>query len=354
MLELREELIKAEGELKRLKQEWALHEAQRKRHDVRRLQKLQPLQTSAAPTHSQDATPQDDPNGSSAWLQQEMDRRKALLNGTRSSNRTVFSGSRHARTLSLLSPTTASSRPVVPRNMAVRSRSPTAPERPAHPLRLPTDEVLCSQVADTADMNIDLGLPRDVLVKTGKQIATDFRDGLWTFIEDLRQATVGDEGVNGTTTRTSSQLHQNTHQRSIRQQPSRGSLKSLARPQPPKQNSTTSSKRSQALSPSPRANFNDDAVLLDLGGSFWRETGLDEHKIEERPTTKKPSRRKSDTPKKQAHQMPDESLEGWDTWGSPEAEPKTVRTNSDTSVSDIRTSPSPNGTSPRTSMRFAS
>jgi hypothetical protein len=36
-----------------------------------------------------------------------------------------------------------------------------------------------------------------------KQIAQDFRQGLWTFVEDLRQATVGDEGISATSNRTS-------------------------------------------------------------------------------------------------------------------------------------------------------
>lgn len=354
VLELKEELHKAEGELKRLKQEWAMHEAQRKRHDSRRLQKLQPLHTSTVP-HNRN-TSSDDSNGSSAWLQQEMERRKALMNGTKTSNRTVFSGSRHARTLSLLSPTITSPKsiPITSRDGDVshHPKSPAMSDRPAHPRRLPTDEVLTNEVAATVDMNIDLGLPRDVLVKTGKQMATDFRDGLWTFIEDLRQATVGDEGINGTTTRTSSHLHHAHDQKSLRQQPSRGSLKNLARPQPLKRASTTGSKRNNTPSLA-RPNMNDDAVLLDLGGSFWRENGLEESKIEERPVVKKPSKRKSITP---LHTRPvdkdSDSLDGWDTWGSPVAEPTTVRSNSDTSVSEIPTNSSHGGTSPRTSVRL--
>jgi len=349
VLELKEELHKAEGELKRLKQEWALHEAQRKRHDARRLQKLQPLHMASVPFRK---PLEDDPDGSSAWMQQEMERRKALLNGAKPSNRTVFSGSRHARTLSLLSPTAASSsgKAATPRDTRIRSRSPTVPERPSHVVRLPTDEILSTEVAQTADSNIDLGLPRDVLMKTGKQMANDFRDGLWTFIEDLRQATVGEEGVNGTTTRTQSQSHPHAEQRSLRQQPSRGSLKAPVRPQSLKRSSTTGSSRTRGPSAVKRADGPDNAALLDLGGSFWQENGFDAAKIPERPLTKKVSKRKLDSPRKSQHATKD-SFDGWDNWDSPERESKTITCNSDTSTSDVRTSPSPDGTSPRTSSR---
>lgn len=37
------------------------------------------------------------------------------------------------------------------------------------------------------------GQPRDAIVETGKQLVGDLREGLWTFFEDLRQATVGED-----------------------------------------------------------------------------------------------------------------------------------------------------------------
>lgn len=367
VLELKEELLKAEEELKKLKQGWAMHEAQRKRHDAKRLQRLQPLSATAPALRLH----QDDWDGSSAWMQQEMERRKALLSGTKTSNRTVFSGSRHARTLSLLSPSSLSAGrfpPANPNTPIARSRSPTAPSRPTYPVRTPTDEVLTREVAGTADSNIDLGLPHDVLLKTGRQMASDFREGLWTFIEDLRQATVGDEAVNGTTTRIQAQqFHPATGERSLRQQPSRASLKpSSARPQPLKRSSTTGTKRSSTRSPAPVRAL-DDGALLDLGGSFWQEHGLDEPpKIEQRPMVKKVSKKKSEAslrrqsqpqsaaaPTKTTTHATNDSLDGWDQWDSPEQplhEQKPARSNSDTSVSDMQTSPSPDGTSPRTSI----
>lgn len=346
VLELKEELNKAEGELKRLKHEWALHEAQRKRHDVRRLQQLKPLKSPTAAPSAQKL--EDDTDGSSAWMQQEMERRKALLSGSKTSNRTVFSGSRHARTLSLLSPVAPSAKFPQPRDVDVRtrSRSPTAPERPTLPTRIPTDDLLTRDIAETSDVNIDLGIPRDVLMKTGKQMATDFRDGLWTFIEDLRQATVGDEGVNGTTTRTQGQMDQ----KSLRQHPSRGSLRQPTKPQSLKRSSTTNARRRPTPSPARSKATLDDSALLDLGATFWRENGVDEGKIEERPAAKKPSKKKSQILQR-GPPAPEENFESWETWDSPEPKPKPERSNSDTSVSDNQTSPSPNGTSPRTSVR---
>jgi hypothetical protein len=100
VLELKEELQRAETELKKLKKSWANHEVYKKKNDVRMLSKLEPVSTAPSTPVSHE-----DEDGSGAWLQQEMERRKALLSGTRTSSRTVFSGSRHTRTLSLLSPT---------------------------------------------------------------------------------------------------------------------------------------------------------------------------------------------------------------------------------------------------------
>lgn len=42
---------------------------------------------------------------------------------------------------------------------------------------------------------------KDVILNGGKKMASDLREGLWTFFEDMRQATVGEEGIHGTATR---------------------------------------------------------------------------------------------------------------------------------------------------------
>ncbi len=42
------------------------------------------------------------------------------------------------------------------------------------------------------------GPQKDVILETGKQLVGDFRQGLWTFFEDFKQLTVGDEGISTT------------------------------------------------------------------------------------------------------------------------------------------------------------
>lgn len=349
VLELKEELLKAEKELGKMKKEWAINEATKKRHDVRKLQKLQSL-NAAGPVK---AGKEEDTDGSSAWMQQEMERRKALLSNSKTFNRTVFSGSRHARTLSLLTPSTASLAPSNPDNERIIRgrdppiRSPEKLERPGLPLRVSTDQDLTTAVAETADESIDLDLPQEVLLKTGRKIASDFKDGLWTFIEDLRQATVGEEGVNGTISRTQSISQSTASHKGPRQQSSRGSLKPAPRPQLLKRSSTTGSKR--VPSRSPMRQGSESAAYLDMGGSFWKENGLEEPKATKPAVVRKQSK-KTATPQKPGHASKN-SLDSWDNWDSPTLEQKAIRSNSDTSVSEGQTSPSPNSTSPRTSMR---
>jgi hypothetical protein len=324
VLELREELIKAEHELHRLKQSWAAHEAHKKRqHDPRKVHKMQSLHATL-----------ETPHVASTSRQQDMDRRRALLNGPKSSNRTVFSGSRHARALSLLSPDAMRSPPP-------RPQAPPRPEsdsiRPPHPNRVPTDADLTTEVVRTADDAIDLGLPREVLLNTGKKMASDFRDGLWTFIEDLRQATVGDEGINGTTSRTQS--------RSPRVQP-RGTLKPSPNTQPLKRSATTGSRRTDSRSPAPSTA--EEIAYLDIGNSFWNEH-------ESKPATilrKKPSKKSMQPPAPRANRTSTASLDAWENWETtPASDPKPSRSNS--STSEPHTSTSPDGTdSPRTSLRF--
>ena len=85
----------------------------------------------------------------------------------------------------------------------------------------------------------------DLLVKQGKQVYDGVREGLWTFFEDIRQATVGEEGVNGT----------------------------AAQQRPPKQNHKKASKK-----PSGKQGKNNPVAPQDhpaKEASFWKEFGLD-------------------------------------------------------------------------------
>ncbi|TKA79297.1 hypothetical protein B0A55_04248 [Friedmanniomyces simplex] len=212
VLELREELQRAEADLQKLKKQWIQHEASKKRNDARRVTKLQLLQTGLPAGVERE----EDANGSSAWMQQEMERRKALIGPGRSSNRTVFSGSRHTRTLSLLSPAT-DARPSVKQPLppirkdsisraTKRSTDSDRPSnvRPTLMARASTTPDLTTEIADSADPGLDLSdnldeAQLDPLIQQGRKIASDLGSGLWTFFEDLRQATVGDEATQAST-----------------------------------------------------------------------------------------------------------------------------------------------------------
>jgi hypothetical protein len=335
VLELREELVKAEHELRRLKHTWAAHEAHKKRqHDPRKLHKLQSIQASP------DAT---DLESGAASRQLDMERRRALLTCNKTSSRTVFSGSRHARTLSLLSPDMLQQHP----RHHQHPDSDQAMSRPPHPPRVHTDSDLTTEVARTADDAIELGIPREVLLKAGKQMASDFRDGLWTFIEDLRQATVGDEGINATSLRNQSQSAN-----ASRPQPTRASLKPSPKPQPLRRSATTGSRRTDSRSPAP-SSATDKMAYLDIGNSFWRDNGLEEPKPRSSPVVKT-SKKATAAPVKPNH-VSTASLDTWENWEATVPIPIShADLRSDSSASEPQTSTSPAGTSPRTSIRFVS
>lgn len=275
VLELKEELSKAEAELNKLKRQWAQHEAQRKRDDAQRVTKLQPLQTTSL--HTTEA--EDDSDGSNAWMQQEMERRKAMLNSNPASSRTVFSGSRHMRTLSLLSPAGREAPTAqLPRKSLARSpqklsstaesvqrsrESDTRPVRPVNTTKASTTPAIVAEVAETALSDVDgteNGLDKEMLLRTSKKMATDLRDGLWTFWEDLRQATVGEEATK--VEPLSRRRESPSHSRSARRQNSKTSLRA-------------SSKDSTSRHPSTETEKPSKSEAVPLGdSSFWSEHGV--------------------------------------------------------------------------------
>ena len=231
VLELKEELQRAEADLLNLKRQWAQHEANKKRNDARRVTRLQPVQTAPSVNDQEE-----DADGSSAWMQQQMERRKALLGGGRNSNRTVFSGSRHTRTLSLLSPTLENGgkpafapRPLPPRRDSLKHSPKKIVEephdqrrvRPALIARASTTPDLTTEMAETAETSIDLfdnlekGLDHELL-RTGQNVVNGLKDGLWTFFEDLRAATVGDEAIQHATVVPTSDLRKQSSTQTLR------------------------------------------------------------------------------------------------------------------------------------------
>jgi len=185
VLEIREELSRAESELSRLKKQWATHEAYKKRNERRNVEPLRPINT----TDLQDDI--------AARRSVELDRRKALLLAQQSQQNTPDKGRRrvfrggHARTLSLLSPTKPSGGFLVhedgPDNFGSRFEEQGSPYVNRY---APINSAQLAKRASWA--------PRSTVQPTAiKQVAQDLKQGLWTFMEDIRQATVGEEPITG-------------------------------------------------------------------------------------------------------------------------------------------------------------
>ena len=284
VLELKEELTKAEADLNMLKTHWAHHEANKRRNEVRKVAALQPLDTSLANTPAG----QYEDDGSNLWMQKEMERRRALLNPTKTSQRKVFSGSRHLRTLSLLSPDRLQS-PSFPQPLDLQDDH-SADSRPQLPTRASTSSDITRQVVNAGEHDrYDMGgmptIQREQLIRAGTQMAADFKKGLFTFMEDIRQATVGDEAVN-----------------TAEGNPGMTSVKSLSK------SGRKSSDGRPALSRSA------SSKLGSIGDDFWKEMGLSEPKTTA-VNKKTHALKNTTTPQKQIRKVASE--EDWDNWDTP-------------------------------------
>ncbi|EER41000.1 conserved hypothetical protein [Histoplasma capsulatum H143] len=241
VLELKEELQKAEAELVTLKRQWALVEKDRKRIDIyHHVEPLKPLKLADSNSLDVSNSPQTDKattvvtNQNHARMSHEL-KRQSWRNSQSSSpgdsqltmvsvkGRTVFQSSKHTRTLSLLSPSTSNSefKPSFPQPKNIDGQDKAASSRPSSYPRSATLPSVdrCDIIRPTNGGNstpataeqkaqwrrtlppIAQDVTAEALMRTGRQMASDFREGLWTFIEDIRQATVGEEGINGTESR---------------------------------------------------------------------------------------------------------------------------------------------------------
>jgi len=284
VLELKEELGKAESELTHLKKQWAYHEATRKRAEIRNVQPLQSVTAEGVIPVEEAAKRQS----------LELDRRKALLLNIpkipKGSRRVIRGG--HTRTLSLLSPDRATYNKTFSALQEVKGESPGA--------GLPRSTTMpdTSQGISRINSNRARHSYQGGVTLGAKQIAEDVKAGLWTFLEDLRQATVGEEGVNGATNRSADTSSLGLHRRS-----SKGSL--------------LSSERGRRA-PSPRAPPNRtwdsltgaNNVLLDAANSLWQDGPA-------RTPSKSPValKRKPARPLSTAPIMDDD--DGWSNWDSP-------------------------------------
>lgn len=98
VLELKEELQKAESDLEISKKQWASHETSKKKDEMRRSEKLQVIASPVRSTVMETEEP-------SPPIVKDRERRRAMYIQPRQPQRKVFAGSRHTKTLSLLNPT---------------------------------------------------------------------------------------------------------------------------------------------------------------------------------------------------------------------------------------------------------
>jgi hypothetical protein len=291
VLELKEELQKAEADLFKLKKKWAYHGAQKKRADIRHVEPLQPLQTVVM---KGDSSNEESDTASRQSI--ELDRRKVLLSNIHKEPRGKVLTGGHTRTLSLLSPDRANCSQLFPPVQESESESDT------RSLTRSTTMPDTSQGITKISSNRARHTYQGGVTHNAKQIAEDVKAGLWTFLEDLRQATVGDEAVSGTTNRASL----DTAHKDLSKKGSKSSLLSNERGR---------------HGPSPGANMpprtwdsltGSNTTLLDAVGTLWPDIG------HLQPALKPPAMLKP-TPTKSLSLAPaaDDFDDDWSNWDSP-------------------------------------
>ena len=206
VLELREELEKAELDLTKLKKQWAQQEAVKKRNEFRHQEQLRRVRTESCVVDERTHK-----TGSGRVSRDVFDgvlertlspsRSTPPAGGEKLGNpvrpgqtqRKVFAGSRHTKTLSLLSRASsmkASSGQPLYKLVSQESFANQADTSASNGSRISNSQRPLSHVEP---LTVTRGQPKEVFIETGKQFVGDIREGLWTFFEDLRQATVGEE-----------------------------------------------------------------------------------------------------------------------------------------------------------------
>jgi hypothetical protein len=325
VLELKETLAQADAELTNLKKQWAIFEANKKREEARQLRRLPvPLDEVPSPAH---ASREDKEVAVEEERRREERRRRALVemsnghntttNGSglaRKGSKRVFEG-RHTRTLSLLSPTTKPRSNTTPLTATIDevvkdenqpqpepSQTPSESSNPGTPSlnRTSTFDGLISpdlqvQLNKTyknlADKRRSYPVPPGTseFMKQSRQVVDGVREGLWTFFEDIRQATVGDEAVNG-----NGDMQRQRSQRRPMKKGSKASLKGK----------------------SSRGSLKKD-------DSFWREFGIETPRKDIPQATSTEADTKSHGQKSSTDSQNPPSLledlndEEWDNWESP-------------------------------------
>ncbi|KAK4122241.1 hypothetical protein N657DRAFT_657103 [Parathielavia appendiculata] len=291
VLELREELSRTESDLARLKKQWATHEAYKKRGVRRNIEPIPGLGMSA------------DPHDETAIRRSvELDRRKALLGQQNQqvtperARRRVFTGS-HTRTLSLLSPTKLTG------GFSANEDEPESAKADFDNRSAAAAPALQPKRASWASRSTQ---------STGvKQLAEDLKTGLWTFMEDLRQATVGDEPITG----------QGVYMRgingSMRPAASGNSLTDQDTIRPP---NNPRLRLASAFEETPEASNQDKVAQLHKGGAANSSNNGDEDDGAPRPSLQRSKTDSGPTRKRFSWApLPVEALDDndWSNWDSP-------------------------------------
>lgn len=324
VLELRQELRKAESELEKLKKHWAVHEIFKKKNEIRNFVQLRPISKSVSSTSSVDPT-------SLERTRSDHERRRSLAINTKQSQRKVFSGSRHTRTLSLLSPKGSAS-----------LEADSAEKGMGKPFNIIASPDTVFKTSATTTINRpstqtvlnknSSGPPKDAIFETGKQLVGDFREGLWTFLEDLRQATVGEEATGNSdsiTTTTASSVYVTKDQHNSRTKPSPSCPRSASNTQ---KSITYGFGIASDKGQTPNDTVSPDAQLSTPSASS---------------TGRKPAPLQLQQSNANAFESDDD---GWDNWDSPKS-PKDALPRRSTSTSVSSDQEATEKSSPRTSIR---
>lgn len=385
VLELREELQRAEVELAGLKKQWVLSERQKKHTEIsHRAEAMRPLRpiTDGPSDESPNASDTASPAGTATPTDtvsthirrsKELERRSSIRNVPKSdvsvsaNGRRVFAGSKHTRTLSLLSPDMGIVRPPFPIKTDSEQTGGTEAQATRHPrsATLPSVERVDSSkssekpndsVQDASGNQWRRSLPppsSEALLRTGRQMASDLREGLWTFLEDIRQATVGEEAISATRTRTLQPPASGTTPRSRSGQRAERSVTPVRRQS--QQNgelgrtnssSSLSQQKESAAKKNGNKNFSSPA---DKEVSFWSEFGVDTpgQKLE----TNQSAANIRDGQKESETRLNAEE-DDWSNWDTPQPLRKshTPSSSQSTLTSKHDQSPSTQLSSPRTSF----
>lgn len=345
VLELREELQKAEEALFRLKKQWASNVVIKKKNEFRQREHLQTLKTASRTSTDlapgpDIARPSFDVSNGPPRKSSDVDRRSSgdgeekpsRQNNGRQPHRKVFAPSRHTKTLSLLS--TIDTAQTWPDQAMQGPMEQTEQANQGGPSSLNRSRTLMVQpcIARTeTDTNISVtGQPKELFIETGKQIVGDLREGLWTFFEDLRQATVGEEATSSPHRCSKAPLNDGNYTRAGKGRQGEGTLT-------PKRQSRNMEKERPGL----RESAPDvPLVMLQASGQRPRKSPIADSKAGPK-----------DVLRPLAEHTEDSVDEDWDDWGTPAAKGPGPNNSTESVTSDSLASASTGRNSPRSSMR---